>query len=847
MRKIWKSKEPDMNLSQQLVSELEIPLLIAQLLVNRGVVEAKAAQEFLHPDLSNLHPPSMMKGIPEAVERVKTAIDKGEKIWVYGDYDVDGITCVSMLMPCLRHLGAEVDYYIPHRLDEGYGLSLESIAELKDNGCSLIITADCGISAATEVKAANDAGMDVIITDHHEPRDELPQALVTLDPKLEDCGYPFDKLAGVGVAFKLAQALMDDNGENQAFLREQLDLVALGTIVDVVPLIGENRIIVKHGLEVLNRMERPGIKALCEVSDVEKGSINGGIVGFRLGPRLNAAGRIDTARSAVQLLTTDSYEEALEIAQELDTANKERQGIERTILGEAKEQAVKFAHEKGLVLAAEGWHPGVVGIVASRIKDLHYRPAILISLEGEEGRGSARSIPEFDLFQALTKCSHLLKRFGGHKAAAGLSIAKEKIPEFRKAFSRIVNETLEPDDLNPKVPIDASVHMSALTLDVVEQLSLLEPYGLGNPRPMIELKELLVKGMPRIVGRTGAHLQFTVSDGRQSLKVIAFNKSKMERELHGDDVRLNLACRPSINDWRDMRSVQLEVVEMIVNHDDSPALMAASAEVMEMSQLKIIDRRGIPDKQRHLRKLLGMGEKSLLYVRDDAAIDQFRGIVSKHAAKTRLGLCYHETSEGEKDKMKEDLAEGDLDVVASCVPFEEPLPGLKHLVFCHPVPTLEYFARCCSPAVETDESVYVHLIFNTRDVDLLTATLNCHYPDRKILANVYRRVRDLSADKNGNPVTIAEIAEEMNIEGPKEEIISNAIAVFEEIDLAERHESNGETTVSLPTEPQERRELQESQRFASGDKIKSEWVKFSGIILKKTAEDIHKMLVEMIP
>ena len=732
-------------------------------------------------------------------------------------------------------------------LDEGYGLSLESIAELKDNGCSLIITADCGISAAAEVKAANDVGMDVIITDHHEPRDELPPAFVTLDPRLEDCGYPFDKLAGVGVAFKLAQGLMDGDGESKAFLREQLDLVALGTIVDVVPLIGENRIIVKHGLEVLNRMERPGIKALCEVSEVKKGDVNGGMVGFRLGPRLNAAGRIDTARSAVQLLTTDSYEEALEIAQKLDAANKERQGIERQILVEAKEQAQKFTQDKGLVLAEEGWHPGVVGIVASRIKDLYYRPAILISLDGDKGRGSARSIPEFDLFEALTKCSHLLERYGGHKAAAGLSILKEKIPEFRKEFARIVDQTLEPEDLRPKVLIDANVDMSQLTLEVVEQLSLLEPYGMGNPRPMIELKNLLVKGMPRIVGRTGAHIQFTVSDGRQSLKVIAFNQSKMERELHGDDVRLNLACRPSINDWRDMRSVQLQVEEMIINHDDSPALMAASAEVMEMSQLKIIDRRNIPDKQRHLRRLLGMGEKALLYVRDDAAVDQFRGIVSKHSAKTALGLCYQKTSEGEIDKMKEDLVEGELDVIASCIPFEEPLPGLKHLVFCHPVPTLEYFARCCSPAVETDESVYVHLIFNSRDVDLLTATLDCHYPDRKMLANVYRKAKELSADRNGSPITIAEIAAGMNIEGPKEEIISNAIAVFEEIDLAERHENNGEITVSLPTEPQERRELQESQRYASGDKIKSEWVKFSGIILKKTAEDIHKMLMEMIP
>ena len=849
MRKIWKSKEPDRNLSQKLASELGIPLLIAQLLVNRGIVETQAAQEFLYPDLSNLHPPSMMKGISDAVDRIKEAIDKGEKIWVYGDYDVDGITSVSMLMPCLKRLGAEVDYYIPHRLDEGYGLSQESIAELEGKGCSLIITVDCGISATEEVRMANDAGIDVIITDHHEPGEELPPAIVTLDPKLVDCGYPFDRLAGVGVAFKLAQALMgDENGENEAFLREQLDLVALGTIVDVVPLTGENRIIAKYGLEVLNKMERVGIRALCEVSSVEEGTISGWIVGFRLGPRINAAGRIDTANSAVRLLTTDSYEEALEIAQKLDAANKERQNIEREILGKAKNQLQKFdlSREKGLVLAEEGWHPGVVGIVASRIQELYYRPTILISLEGEQGRGSARSIPGFDIFHALTKCSHLLERFGGHKAAAGLGIAKSNIGAFRREFSSIVAETLEPDDLKPKVLIDAEADLSQLTLEVVEQLSLLEPYGLGNPRPMIEVKNLLVKGMPRIVGRTGGHLQMTVSDGQQALRCIAFNKAELERELHGAGVRLNLACRPSVNDWRDMRSVQLQIEEMVIQHDDSPALMAASAEIMELSQLKLIDRRNIPDKRRHLRRLLGMGERSLLYVRDDTAVDQFRDIVSKYAAKTRLGLCYRETSEGERDKMKQDLVEGELDVIASCVPFEEPLPGLKHLIFCHPVPTRDYFARCCAPAVETEESVYVHLIFNTRDVDLLTTILNNQYPDRKTLANVYRKAKELSVDRNDSPVPVEEIAEGMSIDGPKEEIISNCIAVFEEIDLAERQENNGKIAVLLPTGSQERRDLQESQRYANGDKIKSEWAKFSGFILKRTAEDIRRMLLETI-
>lgn len=846
MRKIWKIKEPDMDLSRRLVSELEIPLLIARLLVNRGITEPAAAREFLYPDLSNLHSPLKMKGVSDAVARIKQAIANEEKIFIYGDYDVDGITAVSLLISCLGFLGADVGYYIPHRLDEGYGLSRDGVADLKEKGCRLMITVDCGIGAAEEVQMANDAGIDVIITDHHEPRGELPAALVTLNPKLEGCDYPFDSLAGVGVAFKLAQALMGD--ENEAFLKEQFDLVALGTIADVVPLIGENRVIAKFGLEVLNKMERAGIRALCEVSGVEAGSVFGWTVGFRLGPRINAAGRIDTAHSAVRLLTTDSYEEALEIAQKLDTTNKERQNIERRTLMEARKQLEQFdlTREKGLVLAAEGWHPGVIGIVASRLQEMYYRPTILISLEGKQGRGSARSIPGFNIFDALKKCSHLLEKFGGHKAAAGLSIAEENVRKFRREFSRIVAETLDDDDLRPKVVIDVETSMSRLYMEAVEQLSLLDPHGLGNPRPLILLTDLSVKGAPRVVGRTGQHLQMTVSDGQHSARTIAFNMAKLDREIYGKDVKLDVACRPSINVWNDTRSVQLEIRDVKIRSADSYEVMAASAEIMELSQLKIIDRRNIPDKRDYLRKLLLMGKKSLMYVRDDGAVDQLQRIISQFAPKTRLELCYRATTEAEKDQMKLMLSQDERDVIVSCVPFEEPMPGLRHLVFCHPVPTRGDFVRRCAPAVEADELVYVHLIFNFKDADLLGSTLDHQYPDRKVLANVYKKVRELSSDRDNAPVPIAEIVQGMDMDGPKELIISNCIAILEEIGLAKQQQMNGKVAVSLPPAPQERRDLHQSQRYANGDRVKSEWAKFSDFIFKRTAEDIRRMLLETI-
>ena len=848
MHKIWKIKEYDQDLSKHLAAELEIPLLIAQLLVNRGVTEADIAQKFLNPSLSDLYPPWKMKGISDAVERIKKAISSGEKIYVYGDYDVDGITSVSLLLSCLKHLGANVDYYIPNRLDEGYGLGREGVIELKSKDCKLIITVDCGISAIEEVKLANESGMDVIITDHHEPRDKIPPALVVLDPKIDGIGYPFNGLAGVGVAFKLAQALMgDENGQDQKFLNKQLDLVALGTIADVVPLIGENRTIAKYGIDVLNKMERVGIKALCEVSGIPEGGVSSGTVGFRLGPRINAAGRLDTAHCAVKLLTTDSYEEALEIAQKLDAANKERQNIERQILDKAKYQMQKvdLAHEKGLILAEEGWHHGVIGIVASRIQEQFYRPTILISLDGDMGRGSARSIPEFDIFHALSQCSHLLEKFGGHKAAAGLSITKGNIGKFRKEFSEIINETLKSDDLKPKLMLDAKITMDQLSEEAVEQLSLLEPYGLGNPRPLLMMSDLSLKGLPRVVGQ-GKHLQISVTDGRSILRSIGFNMGNLERELYNQNVSLDLAFLPFIDTWNDNRYVKLRLDEVVIHRSDTQEVAVASAELMELSKIKIADRRNFPDKARYIQKLLDLGEKAIFYVRDDPSVDQFQKIVSKNAPKAKLGLCYNKMGEDELDQIKIALSESQIDAVSSCVPFEEPIPGLRHLVFCHPILSQEKFIRCCAPAVETEEQVYIHLIFSNKDIELDTLNLNSQYPDRQMLVNVYRRAKDLSSDKGNEPLTIEEIAAGMTIEGEKEAIISSCMAIFGEIGLVKLHEADGKPSVIFPSGTQEKRDLKDSNRYALGEKIRTEWIRFSDFLLKKTPEDFRRLLLETI-
>ncbi len=845
MNKVWKIRETDIKTSKKLAMELKLPLIIAQLLVNRGITSAESAYDFLYPDISKLHSPTLMKGIPQAVDRIRKAINNKENIWIYGDYDVDGITSVSLLTTCLSRLSAKVDYYIPHRIDEGYGLNNDGLLELKNKGCNLIITTDCGISSYDEVKYANDLGMDVIITDHHEPSDKLPPALVIIDPKLEDSGYPFDGLAGVGVAFKLACALFD-NSDND-FLNSQLDLVAMGTIADVVPLVGENRIIAKYGLEAINRSERAGIKALCQVSNLEQGKIDSYAVSYRLSPRINAAGRIDTALNAVRLMTTDSYQSAIELAQRLDKANKDRQNIEKYIMDSVYKQIQKLDidRQKCLILAEEKWHQGVIGIAASKIQESYYKPTILISLDGDMGHGSARSIPEFDMFSALTKCSHLLTKFGGHKSAAGLSIQKENIDRFRIEFSKIVENELSKDDLIPKVNIDAEVSLSDFSEKVIEQLSLFEPYGLGNPQPLFAVNGLLVKGFPG-TDKSGKHLRMTLTDGKSTFGTIAFNKGNLERKLSEKNIKLNVACRPYINIWNDSKFIELKIEEIALRDSENEYAVEIvnGEEFTNLPQIKIIDRRNIPDKRRYIQRLVLQGEKSLLYVRDDLAVDQLNKIILSTGTKMKIGLCYCKSSDEEIDNIKSMLINDELKLAISCIPFNEPLLGLKHLVFCHPTFTMDSFIDSCAPAIESEEPVNIHLIFNNNDIDIVTKILNQRYPDRKMLVTIYRKIKELYEINKTSLLDIKEIETGLNIEEPKEIILSSALSIFEELRILEKQDNNGKISLLNSLEENKRYNLANSKTYTSGDRAKVQWAEFSNFLTKKKSEEIFRILIE---
>ena len=568
INKKWLIKEPDKAAQDILTRELNISLAASQVLINRGIREVEAAQRFLSPSLSHLHSPLMMKDMEKAVERIIKGISANEKITIYGDYDVDGITALSILKIFLHEVNADVSFYIPDRLSEGYGLNHEAVKKIKDLGTGLMISVDCGISDIQEVGLAQKNGIDVIITDHHEVPDESPPAFAILNPKQKGCCFPFKSLAGVGVVFNLIIALrasLRDQGfwkhDKIPNLGEYLDLVALGTIADIVPLRDENRIFVKFGLEQLTNSSRPGVIALKEVSGLEDSTINPGMVGFRLAPRINAGGRVGKADHGVRLLTTKDLGEAKKMAAFLDGANKERQQIEEHMVIEAK-KAVQgnedMLNSRSIVLASPDWHPGVIGIAASRLVDAYYRPAVMIALQGGIGKGSGRSIEGFDLYKGLRESAYLLDGFGGHMYAAGITIEENKIPEFQAVFEKIVKESLSDEDLIPKIHIDARIPLKGLTMELLRDLDILSPFGPSNPEPVF-CSSILSVAHSGIVGN--GHLKLKVKENGAIYDAIGFN---MGEKVVSAKERIRAAFVPQINNWQGRRTIQLKLKDVQV-------------------------------------------------------------------------------------------------------------------------------------------------------------------------------------------------------------------------------------------------------------------------------------------
>lgn len=557
----WDVPDVPAALVQSLSQAIGAGLLTPTVLVSRGLCGPAEARRFLECPVSDLQDPFLLPDMQPAVARLREALESGEQIFVHGDYDADGICAAALLIRCLSSLGANVCYHLPHRIEEGYGLSSESIRRAARQGARLMLTVDCGATAFDEVALARDLGMDVIVTDHHLTRSELPPALAVIDPMRKDCTHPSKELAGVGVAFKLGEALCRElEIPAEHYIRAFADLAAIGTVADVVPLVGENRVLVRQGLALLAETKKAGLKALAQVAELTGRTITARDVAFRIGPRLNAAGRIADATQALELLLTSDEAAALQLALHLDSINRKRRQLDESILAQALaklEQDADLASAPVIVLHDDSWHVGVIGIVASKLLEAFHRPVVLFGAADGELRGSARSIPGFHIAEALEECSDMLLRCGGHDLAAGLAIMPDQVEAFRKRINDIGYRELGAFPLAPTVHADAVMPLEALRVEDVERLAALEPFGEGNPEPMFVATDVAVS-MAKRVGADGRHLRMVLTRGGHTVDAIAFNGGRWLEALEQAQ-RIDACYTPFVETWNGTRSLRLRV------------------------------------------------------------------------------------------------------------------------------------------------------------------------------------------------------------------------------------------------------------------------------------------------
>lgn len=617
MKKRWVIGKRDLVLEKHLSDALNIPPLIARILINRGIQDITSGREFLDISPDGLIDPFLLNDMERGVARLLKAVYDRERILIYGDYDVDGITASALYMEFFRSRGVDAGLYIPDRMSEGYSLNEGAVKMARSSDINIILTADCGTSSTGPVKLAQSLGIDVIITDHHEPPEALPEAYALINPNRRDSTYPFKGLTGVGVAFKLVQAIsmaLGDAGagcrvssnsgdtilNSKRYSRElsmvspeltptearsnlasdflpltsgedlfsYLDLVALGTIADVAPLTGENRFFVKHGLKRLTEEKRVGVRALKEAAGIGRGEVTAGTVSFVLAPRLNASGRLSRADVAARMLTTRNYEEARSAAGFLEKTNQERQRIENRIRDEVRAMVLReidIENEKLIILASRQWHQGVIGIVASKIVDEFYRPCILIALQDDgNGKGSARSIPGFNIYKGLEACSDLLDRFGGHKYAAGLTVKESSIPLLRGRLSAVITEQMQDEDLTPRIVMDAEIDLEDINFPLLKEMMLLPPYGISNPEPVIVTKGLRITE-PRVVGRD--HLKAKIRRGGVCLDGIGFGMGSAYNDIIKEGRLIDAAYTPELNLWNGTYGIQLKLKDMKPSED----------------------------------------------------------------------------------------------------------------------------------------------------------------------------------------------------------------------------------------------------------------------------------------
>ncbi len=553
MKKKWEFYDTDEELVQKLSQQLKMSNILTSILVNRNITSPEKIRIFLNPTRNDFYDPFLLNDMEIAVERILKAIEQKEKVMIYGDYDADGITSITVLKKFLEERGLIVDYYIPNRLEEGYGLNKNAIEKIAKQKYSLMITVDCGISAIEEIKLANNLGIETIITDHHETVEILPEAMAVVDPKRKDNTYPFRDLAGVGVVYKLIQALSIRLGLEEKEFLKYLDIVCIGTISDIVPLVDENRVIAKLGLKLIERTKNKGLKRLIEACNYS--SIDANMISFGVAPRINACGRMGFQEEAIRLFLSDDEAEVATITQKLNEYNKERQDTEKKIFEEAisKIQKEKMQENNCIILGGENWHHGVIGIVSSKITDMYFKPSILICFEGDMGKGSGRSIPGFDLHHALMETGDYLEKFGGHSMAVGLSVKKEKFEEFKKKFEELAKES-NIQEIIPVIYIDEEITMKEMTLELMQELKQLEPFGEKNKEPLFMLRNVKIDSIRSL--SEGKHIKLTLKEGISLIECIGFNLGFLAEDYRIGD-KVDVVGNLAENHYQNQTKVQI--------------------------------------------------------------------------------------------------------------------------------------------------------------------------------------------------------------------------------------------------------------------------------------------------
>jgi single-stranded-DNA-specific exonuclease len=552
---------PDEEAVRELAAALSLPEIVSRLLLIRGYVSAEDAKLFLRPRLERLHDPFEFLSMDKAVDRLARAVREEELVFIHGDYDVDGISSTTLLTRAIRGLGGKAMPFIPRRIEDGYDLSDAGVDAAIAAGAKVVVTCDCGTSAVSPVARLCRAGIDVIVTDHHLPGGELPDCLSVLNPKRAGCGYPDKDLAAVGVAFKLALALTRSLGKNENFIWAMMDLVALATVADVAPLRGENRVFVRYGLKMLSETRNVGMRALIRAAGLDGKQLTAGRIGFILAPRLNAAGRLGHAIRGVELLMTEDEHEANVIARELEELNYKRQEIDRATVEQARERVLQLDLDEiyGIVLADEAWHPGVIGIVASRLVEEFGRPTILIALSGDQGKGSGRSISKFDLHGALGKSKEFLLRYGGHKAAAGVTVARDQVGAFAARFNEVARSLLTAEDLVPEIRVDLEVSIDRMDEKIESLFRHFEPFGIGNPSPVLLARNVTIARPPRLIGQDG--LKLTLDTGTGSLDAIGWGFGPRAPEFQ-PGTRVDIAFRLERDEYRGQSYLQARIADI---------------------------------------------------------------------------------------------------------------------------------------------------------------------------------------------------------------------------------------------------------------------------------------------